>query len=359
MKMKSFFAGLLALVMSVSMMTVTAFAATNDTQLTVDETAKTITVSTPAQFKAISEYSNSSADTEAYPRTFANWTVIIANDLDMTGISWTPLKDFNGNMQGTLKEDGTTPVISHLTVTSSEKAGLCANSSNGLFSDLTISDSTFKTTDTTSGAYAGAFAANGFTSDFVNCNVQNTTVEGVRFVGGVVGYSYGNITDCDVTNCEVKTNADFWAQVAGRGDNIGGVVGLLCEGSMTVIDCDVTGTNITGLRQVAGIAGGVMYGNTIRNCNVSNCEIKATGSNRSGGATACAGGIVGQLASQAAGQPITITGNTVAADVTISGKVVGWAVGDASSRAVDGSTYTISNTYGNGTETPSIDEVGK
>lgn len=360
MKKKSLFAGFLALIMSVSMMTITSFAAENEKPI-ADKETMTVTVSTPEQFKALSDYSNSSEDSETYPRNFSKWTVVIANDLDMTGISWTPLKDFNGNMQGTIKEDGTTPVISHLTVTASEQAGLCANSASGKFSDLTIADSSFKNTNKSSGAFAGAFAANGFTSDFENCDVINTTVAGVRFVGGVTGYSYGDIKDCDVTDCTIESNVNALGGLLGYGDNIGGIVGILCEGRSIVSNCHVKNTTVSGLRQVGGIAGAVMYRNIIEKCSVYGGSVAATGSNRSGGATACAGGIVGQLASQEAGKDnaITITGNTVGTDVAISGKVVGWAVGDASSRAVDGSTYTISNTYGIGTETPSINEIGK
>jgi len=358
MKKRSIFAGFLALVISVSMMSVTAFAS-NDAELAVDETANTVTVSTPAQFKAISEYSNSAADTEAYPRNFAKWTIVIADDLDMTGIQWQPLINFNGNMQGTLKADGTTPVISHLTVAVSEKAGLCANSATGKFSDLTIAESSFTNTNKSTGAYAGAFAANGFTSDFENCDVINTTVSGVRFVGGVVGYSYGDITDCDVANCTIESNTNAIGKLRGYGDNIGGIVGLLCEGKMTVSNCTVKDTEVIGLRQVGGIAGGVMYDNTIIKCTVSNTTIKATGTTSiiDPTATACAGGFVGQLASQAAGQPITVTGNTISGTSTVTGQVAGWAVGDANSRVVEGSAYDVSDNYCE--ITTSLESIGK
>lgn len=354
MKKKSLFAGFLALVMCISMMSVTAFAAES-----TDDAGNTITISTPTQFKDLSDYSNGSGEVRDYPRDFSGWKVVIANDINMTGYTWQPIANFNGDMQGSIKEDGSTTTISYLTVTASEKAGLCANSANGTFSNLTIANSSFTNTNKSSGAYAGAFAANGFTSDFLNCDVKNTTIEGVRFVGGVTGYSYGNITDCDVTDCIVKTNANILGQIAGYGDNIGGIVGILCEGHSTVSNCHVKDTNVSGLRQVGGIAGAVMYGNTVKACSVYGGSVAATGNNRSEGATACAGGIVGQLASQAVGEAnaITITGNKVGANVNISGKVAGWAVGDATSRAVSGSIYTISNTFDG--ENPPLLEIGK
>lgn len=261
-------------------------------------------------------------------------------------------------MKGLVKEDGSTTTISHLTVSATTNAGLCANSANGLFADLTIADSSFANTNKSTGAYAGAFSANGFTSSFVNCDVVNTTVAGVRFVGGVTGYSYGNITDCDVTNCTIETNANTVGKLRGYGDNIGGIVGILCEGKMTVSNCTVSDTTVTGQRQVAGIAGAVMYGNTVKDCVVSNTNIKANATTTyPNNATPCAGGFVGQLASQAAGQPITITGNTISGTSTITAQIAGWAVGDANSRVVEGSTFDVS---ANQCEiTTSLNEIGK
>lgn len=82
MKKKSIFAAFLALVMCVSLMTVPAFASEN-----AGETPNTITITTPEQFKDLSDYSNGSGEIRDYQRDFSGWTIVIANDLDMTGCS--------------------------------------------------------------------------------------------------------------------------------------------------------------------------------------------------------------------------------------------------------------------------------
>lgn len=140
MKFKSIFAGLMAFVMCISMLSVTTFAAENTGE------TNTITISTPAQFKDLSDYSTGSGDVREYPRTFLGWTIVIANDLDMKNITWKPLVDFKGTMNGSVKEDGTTTSINNLKVSATSNAGLCANCVGGKFSNLTIANATITST---------------------------------------------------------------------------------------------------------------------------------------------------------------------------------------------------------------------
>lgn len=361
MKFKSIFAGFMALVMCIGMMSVTAFAAEN--------TETTITISTPAQFEALSDYSNGAGEVKEYPRTFAGWTIVIANDLDMNNIAWKPLVDFKGIMNGTIKEDGTTTSINNLKVSASSNAGLCANCVGGKFSNLTIDNATI----TTSGSYAGAFAANGFTSNFYNCDVTNSTIKGSRFVGGITGSAYGYFEKCDITGCTIRSTG-VGESLTGFGDNIGGIVGLLCEGHLTINDCHVTNTNVTGARQVGGIAGAALYGTTIEGCTVTGGSVTATGrrmTRQGKDLTPCAGGVVGQFAagSDNVDYKINILGNTVS-NITISQTYnnnddiyIGWAVGDANTR-LNASQYDVSgNTHSNVTgiritATVTLNEIG-
>lgn len=359
MKKKSLFAGFLALVMSVSMMSFTAFA-TESTEPVADATAKTVTVSNEDQFMSISAYSNSDADSKVYPRTFSGWTVIIADDLDMTGYTWQPLVNFNGSMTGKTDSRGSA-TISHVTVSVPEKAGLCANSANGTFSYLTIANSSFVTTQSGQdiGNYAGAFAANGFTSKFEYCHVVDTIVTGNRFVGGITGYCYGNITGCTVKAVNGETiisaalNGNSSLIFNSRrkcGDNAGGIVGFMGEGNMKVTGCTVDGITVQGTRQVAGIAGIALYGNTVSGNFVYNTTIRATlaTDNLAIQTTASVGGVVGQI-QPSTDTVITITGNTVGEDTTIartngSTKYCGWLLGDAE-RATDANQYDVTGNY--------------
>ena len=249
--------------------------------------------------------------------------------------SFKPIKEFNGNMEGAV-EGKTYATISGLTVNeTSGGAGLCAKSASGTFTKLIITDSTIHTAD----ANAGAFAGNGFTSSFNDCKAINVEVKGKRFVGGITGYCYGNITNCEVTADEGKTSIIASNNPSGllalsSGDNVGGIVGYMGEGRMTVSGCEVTNAVIEGTRQVGGISGFENYGNTIDHCKVLKSKIYSKGKLTIGAnRTPNVGGIVGQFNQGTSTQWLTVTNNTVE-DVAISqarsGKsYIGWAVGDS------------------------------
>lgn len=319
----------------------TAFADGQENEPTVDAAAKTVTVSNEDQFMVISEYSNSSADSKQYPRTFSGWTVVISADLDMTGRQWKPLLNFYGSMTGKVG-DRTNATISNMTVSVNENAGLCGNSANGKFSYLTIAYSTFETTKTGNnvGNYAGAFSGNGFTSSFDNCHVISSTIKGNRFVGGITGYCYGNITNCTVTS-DGERRTSISAASNGNygtrrycGDNVGGIVGFMGEGSMKVLGCKVDDAEIKGTRQVAGIAGLAEYGNTVQGNYVSNVTLYGSlgvDDTLLSKTTASVGGVVGQV--QGGDSMITITDNYVGPNVNISrggltNNFCGWVLGD-------------------------------
>ncbi len=346
MKRKSILSIFLAVLMMLSMVTFTAFAADG-----VDSDAKTITVTTPTKLKDLADYSNDDSATEReYPKTFSGWTIVIAADLDMSEITnWKPFLNFYGSMTGKVG-DVEMATISNLTVTAANNVGLCANSATGTFSNLTIKDSKFTVTGTSKdNCYGGAFSANGFTSKFTNCHIVDTVVTASRFVGGITGSCYGNITGCTATGAKTVITAKttgFFASYM-YSDNAGGIVGLYCENLHTISNCKVDSITVTGARQVGGIAGAVLYGSIVEYCEVSNCTIQSTATNYMSDATPCAGGVVGQLAATSPTETIIIRNNTVA-NTSVTQKYTkavytGWAVGDADTRLNDG-VYEI---YGN------------
>ncbi len=361
MKKKSLFAGFLALVMCVGSMSLSAFAAEN-VETIPDVQEKTIVVDSLEDLRWVSDYSNGKADTiDGIPVTFAGYTIQITNDISNVG-NWTPLKDFNGNMIGVLKADNSTPVISDVVVSVEANAGLCGNSANGKFSNLTIANSSFKATGIGKdiGNNAGAFAGNGFTSSFENCHVINTTVVGNRFVGGITGYCYGNIKNCTVlgTNENALISAALNRNILhlNSGDNVGGIVGFMGEGSMTVSGCVVDGVTVKGSRQVAGIAGIALYGNTVKDNCVKNTTLHATWTNSGSflNTTAAVGGILGQIQPNST-NIITIDNNTVEnLKVTRGGNTMnycGWLLGDITR----GTNYTATgNTYIGTTTLPKV-----
>lgn len=335
MKKKSIISAILAVIMTVSMMSFTAFAADTDVATRPDIDGKIISVDSIGDLKWLSDYSYQETATETgIPVNFAGCTVKITGDILDVG-SFKPIKQFNGNMEGAV-EGKAYATISGLTVNeTSGGAGLCAKSASGTFKKLIIADSTIHTDD----AYAGAFSGNGFTSSFNDCKTINVKVTGKRFVGGITGSGYGSITNCEVTSDEtgvasVEANNPRASLLSLEdGDNIGGIVGYMGEGRMTIFECTVDGVTILGARQVGGISGFENYGNTIDHCYVYNSTLSANGtgfalSNR----TPNVGGIVGQFGAGTSTQWMTVTNNTVEnVDIyqSLAGtSYIGWAVGD-------------------------------
>ena len=144
---------------------------------------------------------------------------------------------------------------------------------------------------------------------------------------------------------------------------------------MTVNNCTVTDTNVTGYRQVGGIAGATLYGDTIINCTVSSCNITATGIVRTSTdrtkLTPCAGGIVGQFAAGSDNEKLKITikdnkvlNSTISqSNTTVTETYIGWAVGDANTR-LTASQYEVSGNTQNdvtgikGNTTVTLNEIG-
>lgn len=342
----------LALVMMMSILPMSAFAA--EAGSVYYAATKTIIVDEPDDLRWLSTYDGS---IDGMPATFAGWTIEIVENIDLQNVAWTPIADFRGKMIGVTDIEGGVVTISNLKVdVTTEGAGLCAKSGGGArFENLMISNSDIKTTK----PYAGAFIGNGFTSTFINCHTFNTDVYGDRFVGGIVGFNYGSMTGCSVkaddneTIIHAKELTGIIGSISSSGDNVGGIVGQIGEGNFVISDCVVDGVQVKATRQVGGIAGMAMYQNTVTNCRVSNTTIYAS-SNRdyvrngsSNSRTASAGGIVGQI-QPSSNTVITITDNIVSrTSVSRNGstKYSGWILGDVSRASSASEYYLNNNTY--------------
>ncbi len=327
----------LALVMMMSILPMSAFAA-EEIPSFVDLETKTITIANPTDMRWLSTYDGSISGLDA---TFVNWTINIVADIDLENVLWTPIANFRGKMIGVTDVENGVVTISNLKVNvtdaNAEGAGLCAKSGGGArFENLKISSSEI----TSSAAYAGAFIGNGFTSTFVNCHTFNTSVTGYRFVGGISGFNYGSMTKCSVKADDGKTMiyANGSTNVtANGGDNAGGLVGQIGEGSFEYKDCEVSGITVKAARQSGGIAGMAMYGNVLDHCTVSETTVQATARSTVFGAALkrypAAGGLVGQL-QPSDGQEITFKNNVVESSVSIYGRTTstteycGWLIGN-------------------------------
>jgi prepilin-type N-terminal cleavage/methylation domain-containing protein len=158
--------------------------------------------------------------------------IVMAN-ISLSGyVDWTPIgKNIASPFTGTF--DGNNYVISNLIINSDKN-------------------------------YIGLFGCISETSEIKKIGLENINVAGGDYVGGLVGYNNGTITDCYATG-----------SVTGYDNKTGGLVGWNFDGTLT--NCYATG-EVTGNERTGGLVG-ENYG-TITNCYATG---KVTGNYYTGG----------------------------------------------------------------------------
>lgn len=172
-------------------------------------------------------------------------TINIMDNIDLAGRTWNSA-NFWSTGNKTINGNGHT--ISNMTVNGDGKLGFIGTNSG----DITVNDLTFK-----------------------NASVESTG----SFAGVVIGYAYGNITlnNVDVIDSEVS------ASIANVGIRAGGLLGFVPPdgGSVTLKDCDVSGSTISGYHNVGAMVGTTMTKKavTVDNCTAKNNTLVHAGSN--------------------------------------------------------------------------------
>ena len=164
-------------------------------------------------------------------KTFEGKTVKLTADIDLSGVTWNPIGQ-TGATQFKGIFDGQGHTISNMTVNNPSES---ENVSSGFF---------------------GWIEDHGQGIKVQNVKFSNASVTGSHYVGVVVGYIYGTITNCTVENSTViglEMNEDA------NGDKVGGIVGYVGEDAFvdknTVKNCSITGN-----RDIGGIAGAIATG---------------------------------------------------------------------------------------------------
>ena len=154
--------------------------------------------------------------------------ITLTENINLTDMDWTPIgTNFRNSYTGTF--DGGGHTISELTVTTSDQ-------------------------------YAGLFGYIGDGGTVKNVkleNVQITSDHQYANVGGVAGWSYGNIENCSVSGSVGNSNS------GGTYNSVGGVVGQQWSGSIT--GCSSSAT-VKGTGSVGGIAGETNRGASLTGC---------------------------------------------------------------------------------------------
>ena len=198
--------------------------------------------------------------------------ITLDNDIDLTGIDWTPIcPDNSKKYTGTF--DGGNHTITGLTVTGSNR-------------------------------YAGLFGQIGPGGTVKNVVLTEVNVTSGTFVGGVAGWSFGG----NIENCSVSGSVS-----GSSGSDVGGVVGYQQVGSIT--GCSSSAT-VKGTERAGGVVGVTNGGTTLLTACYATGNVTVENDDTS---NAWAGGIVGMNG----------TGTLIAcyAAGNVSGNIVGGAVG--------------------------------
>ena len=198
--------------------------------------------------------------------------ITLDNDIDLTGIDWTPIcPDNSKKYTGTF--DGGNHTITGLTVTGSNR-------------------------------YAGLFGQIGPGGTVKNVVLTEVNVTSGTFVGGVAGWSFGG----NIENCSVSGSVS-----GSSGSDVGGVVGYQQVGSIT--GCSSSAT-VKGTERAGGVVGVTNGGTTLLTACYATGNVTVE---NDGTSNAWAGGIAGMNG----------TGTLIAcyAAGNVSGNIVGGAVG--------------------------------
>lgn len=226
-----------------------------------DSNTKTITIYSGEGLKVAADVVNS-GDTDL--------NITLDNNIDLTGINWTPIgtesRPYTGNF------DGGGHTITGLKI---DKSG----------------------TD-----YVGLIGCLGSEGKVQNVTLTNISVSGANCVGGIAGQNYGTVENCSVNGT-----------VTGKGfTDTGGIAG---SNYGTISGCSAEGT-VTGSVNVGGIAGGSYLGVIIDGCH-STADVSGISS---------VGGVLGNLGNNSFLMACYSTGN-VTATITYGYAHVGGVVG--------------------------------
>lgn len=204
-----------------------------------------ITITTGAELAAFAASVNNG-------NSYSGKTVQLGADINLGNQPWTSIGDCESGkyFRGTF--DGKGYTIYNLSVDYSNDPS--KNATAGLFGWVDAAGATIK-----------------------NVNLENATVMGSHWVGAIAGYFTGRIENCSVNN---STIMGFNVNDDANGDKVGGIVGFLNEHSY-INNNTVSNTDITGNRDIGGIAGSVaastyeMKNNTVKDTTLCYSEEKS------------------------------------------------------------------------------------
>ncbi|MBQ9086464.1 MAG: hypothetical protein IJY47_04685 [Clostridia bacterium] len=170
--------------------------------------------------------------------TYKGMTVKLVSDIDMTGVDWTPIMNFQGTFDGA--KNNITQTLS--------------------LADTSVGVETYTISNLTVDAYGsecvGLFGSvSGGTVK--NVTLTNAQITGSHFVGGIVGYAYGTIDNCHVIDSTITAIPNEKDGGYDNGDKVGGIVGFgySTDAYFSLTNSSVTNITLKAYRDVGGIMG--------------------------------------------------------------------------------------------------------
>ncbi len=207
--------------------------------------------------------------------SYAGKTVILCNDIDLTGKNFKGIGDKHpsyGAFSGTF--DGFGHKITGINF---------ANACPDYDEDGNLTNGCIDSCNT----YPFAYCAAGLFNQTSGATIKNVTVDGakisgVHYTAGIVAYdvtSPSTIENCRVINSEITSKVLTVNGETDGGDKVGGIVGYTWNGTK-VNNCSVSNTTITGYRDLAAIVGYANDNVTVTNCTIGeNVIVKVDRSN--------------------------------------------------------------------------------
>ena len=236
-------------------------------QSKVTEENNTLLINTADQFKSFATAVNNG-------NTFSGINVALGSDIDLNNQPWTPIGTSTNAFKGTFNGNGHT--INNLEISGLDKsiiAGLFGEL-NGTVMDLVIDNAKISHVSDGSGGI-GVVAGSIFNTGLIkNVTVSNAEITGNRWTGGIVGYMYGSVENCKVSNIELTVTPDNLSGNYDNGDKVGGIVGLSPNDNRgTISGNHAENVTIKGYRDLGGIAGAAnasaLTGNTASNITIT------------------------------------------------------------------------------------------
>ena len=287
----------------------TYFNASEEEKKSFAENHAEFKISTPRELAA---FGNAGA-------SYSSLTVYLANDIDMSGVSYKPMGGGAGEgsttpFRGTF--DGQGYEISNLVIesTGQQHVGLIANLQEGTVKNVILGEGCAISGSTNRvGGIVGGITGEGGTTTIDNCwNKATVSSTGGSFVGGIVGFVFvvgvkawkkdgKQATQADVdefvktAKCVIKNCTNTGAvSTSGSGRDVGGIVGGT-QISMEISNCRnagaITGVGSDATKGVGGIIGRIAGASTVPASAVTGCINNGAvdpGKTAAGGILGCA-----------------------------------------------------------------------